>query len=288
MNAKNIGVAFALVTALMWALETVLVKLAYAQSAGFLQTVFFRSVIVSLIATGYILASKNARFQMTRRETSALFYIAFVASIIADALFFYALAMTSIVNASLIAHLQPVFIVLFGFFVLKQEKIMAPDYLGIFFMLVAAFFVSSKSIENIMAFRFGSFGDFLIIICAVLWATTSIVVKKYLSEIHSGVIIFFRFVISSTVFFAVLFFTGSLVFPSAFQVIAGIAVGIGFVFYYESLKRIKAAQVSALELASPFFAAFLGIVFLNESMTWLSLFGMAILLIGIYFLSKKE
>ncbi len=37
--------------------------------------------------------------------------------------------------------------------------------------------------------------------------------------------------------------------------IVGIVMGLGIVAYYEGLKRLKAAQVSVLELTTPFFAS---------------------------------
>lgn len=58
--------------------------------------------------------------------------------------------------------------------------------------------------------------------------------------------------------------------------------------YYEGLKRIKAAQASALELSTPFFAALLGFSILAEIVTFMQMLGIASLFVGIYFLSKKE
>ena len=58
--------------------------------------------------------------------------------------------------------------------------------------------------------------------------------------------------------------------------------------YYESLKRIKAAQVGALELSTPFFAAILGFLVLGELVTIMQIIGILLLFVGIYYLSKKE
>jgi drug/metabolite transporter (DMT)-like permease len=63
---------------------------------------------------------------------------------------------------------------------------------------------------------------------------------------------------------------------------------VGSILYYESLKRIKAAQVSALELSTPFFAAFLGFLVLKESVTAMQILGIALLFAGVHFLSRRE
>jgi len=71
-------------------------------------------------------------------------------------------------------------------------------------------------------------------------------------------------------------------------VFLGMTTGIGFILFYEGLKRIKAAQAAALELTSLFFAAIFGFLFLHEIPTIMELFGIAALFVGIHFLSKKE
>jgi drug/metabolite transporter (DMT)-like permease len=51
---------------------------------------------------------------------------------------------------------------------------------------------------------------------------------------------------------------------------------------------LKAAQVSGLELSTPFFAAILAFLFLNEIATSMQIIGIALLFGGVYLISKKE
>ena len=75
---------------------------------------------------------------------------------------------------------------------------------------------------------------------------------------------------------------------SIIQILIGVIVGAGTILYYEGLKRIKAAQVSALELSTPFVAALLGFLILEELVTVMQIAGMVLLFVGVCFLSKKE
>ena len=70
--------------------------------------------------------------------------------------------------------------------------------------------------------------------------------------------------------------------------IVGIVVGLGIVAYYEGLKRLKAAQVSALELTTPFFASAIAYLILGETITAMQGAGIALLPFGVYFLSRRE
>jgi uncharacterized membrane protein len=80
----------------------------------------------------------------------------------------------------------------------------------------------------------------------------------------------------------------SLLLSNIYQILVGITVGAGTILYYEGLKRIKAAQVCALELSTPFFATLLGFLILTERATVMQIAGLGLLFIGICFLSRKE
>ena len=94
--------------------------------------------------------------------------------------------------------------------------------------------------------------------------------------------------IASLIFVAYLSYASSVTVSNTYQVLVGIIVGIGTILYYEGLKKLKAAQVGALELSTPFFAAILSFFILGEVTTFMQVIGMVLLFIGIYFLSKHE
>jgi drug/metabolite transporter (DMT)-like permease len=112
--------------------------------------------------------------------------------------------------------------------------------------------------------------------------------RKYLGGMNAGVVTFYRFLFASLTFIVYLLPTSTINITNIYQVLVGIVVGIGTILYYEGLKRIKAAQVSALELSTPFFGAILGFYILKEVITFMQVFGIFILFAGVYFLSKKE
>jgi len=155
-------------------------------------------------------------------------------------------------------------------------------------MIVAGLFVSSKTFTNLMSFDIGSYGDFLVFLAMIGWASTTIVIKKYLTKLDSSTIAFYRFFIASLVFLVYLIFKPTPIFSNQYQILIGILVGIGFIIFYEGLKLVKAVQASALELSAPFFGAILGFLVLGEIITGFQGLGMASLGIGIYFLSRKE
>ncbi len=271
----------------MWSLEPVFAKLAYADS-DFLQTSAIRAIVVVFTALLYVFLTGRKKLKITKNQFSKILYIAIAGTIIGDLLYFFALTKVSVLNAVLLGHMQPIFIILIGFFFLKDDKLTKFDYIGIFTMIIAAVFVTTKTLENLSMMKLGTVGDIYVLLATVAWATTAIVTRKYLRELNAGVVTFYRYLIASMIFVVYLSLRSSLVLSNIYQILVGVVVGVGTILYYESMKRIKAAQVSAMELSTPFFAALLGFLVLREDVTVMQISGLVLLFVGVCFLSKKE
>lgn len=286
-DRKMLGTLAVLGASMMWAIEPILAKLSY-QTTDFINTFATRTIFAFAIIAMYVIIFKTKHLPVKKQHIPKLIYISLIATLFADLIYIYALTRVSVINAVLIGHMQPIFIVLFGFLVLKQDRITKPDYLGILFMILAGIMVTTKTLGNFLGFRFGTIGDIYVLSATVAWATTAIVARKYLSPLDAGIIAFYRFLFAGIIFISYVLVFRGLEIVSIYQVLLGFTIGIGTILYYEGIRLIKAAQVSALELSTPFFATFLGYLVLRENITLMQFMGLLLLLIGIYFLSKKE
>jgi len=289
MNTQRTGVAAIIGASLMWAVEAHLVKLAHNAGADYLQTCTFRAIGVAATALIYVLLRRRGRdLRITRGQFSVLVYIALAGTMVADLLYVYALGEIPVINAVLIGHMQPIWVVLIGYFVLREDKLTKYDYLGIGIMIVAGLLVATRTPANLRNLRLGSVGDLLVLGATVAWATTGIAMRKYLRELNAGVLAFYRFAIASAIFLGYVLITSHLALSSIHQIVVGVVVGVGTILYYEGLKRIKAAQVSALELSTPLFVVLLSFLIPSESVEIMQLFGIVMLIVGVHFLSRKE
>ncbi|KPL02678.1 MAG: hypothetical protein AMJ90_05145 [candidate division Zixibacteria bacterium SM23_73_2] len=287
MNKKHIGVLAILFASVLWAIEPVFVKLSYRNS-DFLQTSAIRAMVVTLTALVYAMLTSKDSFRINKKQLSILIYIAIAGTLFADLMYYFALTKVPVINAVLIGHMQPVFIILIGFLVLRSDRLTKFDYTGISFMLISGLLVTTKTPTNLAMLKLGTFGDILVLSATVAWATTAIAMRKYLKGMNTGVITFYRFLFASCVFAIYLISTSKISISNIYQVLLGIVAGVGTILYYEALKRIKAAQVGALELSTPFFAVILSFFVLGESVTIMQITGILLLFVGIYYLAKKE
>jgi drug/metabolite transporter (DMT)-like permease len=287
MKVKTIGMLATLGASIAWALEPIFAKLSYA-NADFLETSTVRAIFVALIALTYAFLTHKGNLKVNKKQFSILVYIALAGTLFADLIYFFALTKIPVINAVLIGHMQPVFIVFMGFFCLKEDKLTKFDYAGIFLMIIAGLLVTTKTLTNLSMLRLGSVYDLVVLSATIAWATTGVVMRKYLKDMNAGVVTFYRFFIASIVFVIYLLSTSSVLFSNIYQILVGVIVGAGYILYYEGLKRIKAAQSSALELSTPFFATLLGFYILGELVTVMQIFGILLLFVGVGFLFVRE
>ncbi|GAH71134.1 unnamed protein product, partial [marine sediment metagenome] len=240
MKVKTIGMLATLGASIAWALEPIFAKLSYA-NADFLETSTVRAIFVTLIALTYAFITNKGNLKVNKKQFSILVYIALAGTLFADLIYFFALTKIPVINAVLIGHMQPIFIVFMGFFCLKEDKLTKFDYAGIFFMIIAGLLVTTKTLTNLSMLRLGSVYDLVVLSATIAWATTGIVMRKYLKQMNAGVVTFYRFFIASIVLVIYLISTSSVLFSNIYQILVGVIVGVGYILYYEGLKRIKAA-----------------------------------------------
>ncbi|MFO8133414.1 MAG: DMT family transporter [Thermoplasmatota archaeon] len=287
LHGKHVGVAAVLAASVMWAIEPIAARLSYG-NADALHTVAIRAIVVAAVAFFYVVATRRETLHVSRRELPPLVYLAVVGTLFADALYLLALQRTAVVNAVLIGHLQPVFIVALSIPLLKKDRLTAYDGAGITLMMFSAWLVSTRTPSRIISLEFGTWGDAFVLAATVAWASTAVAMRKYLTGLHAGVITFYRFALASLVMLGYLAARDLLVVANGWQVVVGVVVAVGTILYYEGLKRLKAAQVSALELAAPFFAAILAWLALGEAVTGMQMAGLMFLVFGVLLLARRE
>ena len=288
MNKKTIGIIAILLASIMWAIEPIFVKLSY-ETSDFIQTNTIRAIFALLVALIYILIKRKPKeLKLSKKDVAPMIYIALVATLFADFMYVFSLSQVPVINAVIIGHMQPIFIVLFGIYTLKSDKLTYFDFIGILLLIISGILVTTGSLENLMSFKFGTIGDLFVLSATIAWATTAIATRKYVKHLNTGVLAFYRFSIASVVLSIFLLVNNSFFIANYYQVAVGIIVGLGTVLYYESLTRIKAAQTSALELSTPVFATILAFFLLSESPTIMQIIGVGLLLFGLIFISKKE
>jgi len=284
-DQKVLGILFGVGAGAMWAIEAILGKLLFS-SFTFIQVTASEVFFAALTAFVYIIARREC-VRFSRRNLGNSLVVGLVGTVFAPLMFFLGLTQTLAVNATLIAHLQPLFVAIFGFFVLK-ERLHKRDVAAGILTIFAVVLITGRTVDNLASLRLGNFGDLVVFFATLGWAIVAIPGKQLTKEASSVVIVGYRFLIASIVFIPVLLLSNQLVINSIFQVLLGIVVGLGYIFYYEGLKRVKTSQVALTELSSPFFTAILAWIILGEKTAPMQIVGAILLMLGLYILAQEK
>jgi len=284
-DQKALGVLFGVAAGSMWAVETILGKMMLS-SLSFMQVTASEVFFATITAFAYILLSGKP-LKIKDASLMDILSVGLIGTVLAPLIYFFGLTLTFAVNAALIAHLQPLFVSIFGFFFLR-EKMHKHDVIGGILIGLAVILITGRTIDNIVNFKLGNIGDLVVLLATMGWAFVAIPGKRLTKHVSSATIVGYRFLVASTVFLPLLLFMNLLVIESIYQVLLGITVGLGYIFYYEGLKRIKAGQVALTELSSPFFASILAWILLGEYTTIIQIVGASLLMAGLVILTREN
>lgn len=189
----------------------------------------------------------------------------------------------------------PIFMTLLGWLVLRERL----GWLGTVGIAVAALgvlvVVSRGDVSSVATGRFGTMGDFLILLSAPNWAVFSVLSRKGLRH-HSPAAMMFWVMATGWLLTTALFLTG----PGPADVghlsargwtavaFLGIACsGLAYVFWYEALRELPASQVGAFLYIEPVVAVAVAAVLLDEPVFLASLAGGFAILLGVWLVSLR-
>jgi drug/metabolite transporter (DMT)-like permease len=188
----------------------------------------------------------------------------------------------------------PIFIALLGLIVLR-ERLAWYQAAGIALASFGVLLIVTKgNISTLAAGRFGTPGDYLVMISAVNWAVFSTLSRPGLKK-HPATLMMFYVMSFGWLFTSVLFFAGSEIKQiSSIPMDGWIAIaflgvfcsGIAYIFWYDALKVLPVAQTGAFLYLEPIITVIVAAVVLREAILLATLVGGITILIGVWLVNR--
>lgn len=190
----------------------------------------------------------------------------------------------------------PVFMALLGLIVLR-ENLALHQVVGI---LLAAFgvllVVSKGDLGALAAGKFGTTGDFLVLISALNWAVFSTLSRSGLQK-HPATRMMFFVMSFGWLFTSVLFFSTSG--PGqisdipwdgwiAILFLGILCSGIAYIFWYDALKDLPVAQTGAFLYLEPIVTVIVASIVLHEALFLATAIGGITILVGIWLVNRPR
>ena len=189
----------------------------------------------------------------------------------------------------------PVFMALLGWLVLK-EKLTALHLLGIALAAAGVLLVVSRGDWRALALgNFGAPGDWLILISAPNWAVFSVLSRPGLKR-HPALRMMFYVMGAGWLLSTIPLLSGPGLASLAHLTTTGwlavgflgvFASGLAYVFYYDALQAMPAAQVGAFLFLEPLVTVAVAAALLHEAIGWASLAGGGIILLGVWLVNRR-
>ena len=292
-RSKLIPILEALFTVIVWGASFIATKVAIRDISPV--TLVWLRFGIGVIVLGIAAA---ARRQLALPKRSELGYFALLGFL--GITFHQWLQSTGLLTAQAsttawIIASTPVFMVLLGWGFLK-EKLSRLQMLGITLAAVGVLLVVGKGdISSLAAGKFGTPGDFLILISAPNWAVFSILSRRGLQQYPATRMMLYVMVFG-WLFSTVLFLTGAGIGEIAnlsrdgwiAVLFLGVIVSGGaYIAWYDALAVISASQIGVFLYLEPLVAVVVAAIVLGEPLLLASLLGGAIILFGVWLVNRS-
>ena len=154
---------FVLIAALCWAADAIFFRYTL-ESADFVQSLAMKMVIISAGAFIFLYFRDRRQLLLKKSESIVLVWITLLSLVAGDLIAYFALTKIPILNFIVIGHIQPLFMLLLTFIILKHEKSLLLDYVGGIILFLSAIIVSAGALGNLANLDFGSPYNFLMFV----------------------------------------------------------------------------------------------------------------------------
>lgn len=257
-------------------------------------TVIWTRFAIGVVILGVAVFMRRQFALPARKELAYLAFLGFLGISFHQWLQSTGLLTAQATTTSWIVATTPIFMALLGWLVLREELVWG-QVLGIALAGVGVLLVVSKGdLAASSAGKFGTLGDFLILISAVNWAVFSTLSRRGLQR-HPATRMMFYVMGFGWLFSSLLFFSG----PGIGELrqlprdgwlgigfLGVFCSGLAYIFWYDALKALPVAQTGAFLYLEPLVTVVVAGIVLGEPLLLASLLGGGCILLGVWLVNR--
>lgn len=283
--------ALAFITIFIWGTTYISTKILLEEFTP-TEILFFRFLLAYLA----LLLAKPARIPYKNRKEELLFAAAGLCGVT----LYFTLQNTSLVytlasNAGVLVSVAPFFTAIFSWLLLKEEPLRKRFFIGFVFSIIGIILIS---FNGNFVLKLNPLGDILAILCAIVWAVYSVLMKK-ISTLNYNVIlctrkVFFYGMILLIPALPLFHFQWNLArftyLPNVFHMLF---LGLGasalcFVTWNYAVGVLGPVKTSVYIYFNPIVTVITSAIILHERVTPVAMLGAALILAGLYLSERKE
>jgi drug/metabolite transporter (DMT)-like permease len=289
-SKRGLAIVACLAAVCLWGASFVATKIALADFQPLL-IILVRTVIGIFVLFPFLIISKGLTMP-SRRDVPALVLLGMVGVAFYQWLQAVGVQLTSASQTSWLTASAPVFMVLLGWFFLK-EKIRRWQIIGLCLALGGDLLVASND-GGFPKASADLLGPIIIITSALVWAGYSVLAKYLLREMLPIRLIFFSLVIGLVFLIPLVSIADGWTLPEHISLSSWLAVaflglgstGLAYVFYFFALKEAEITLVAVIQYLEPLITVLLAAWLVKERMEAGGLVGGMLILVGVWLVNR--
>lgn len=291
-RSRLLAITEAILAVVVWGASFVLTKIAlqYVQPV----TVVWLRFLMGVVILGVAMLLRKQYTQLPHREWLYFAGVGFIGITFHQWLQSTGLVTSQATTTAWIVATTPVFMALLGWLFLKETLNLA-QIAGVGLAGFGVLMVVTRGSLGLLADgRLGTIGDLLVLISSPNWAVFSILSRRGLKQ-YPATFMMFWVMLFGWFFLSVLFVLqkGWQDFAnlplSGWLAVMGLGIfasGLAYIFWYDALQTLSAAQTGAFVYLEPFVTALVAVFLLDERLTIPVLVGGSVILFGVWLVNR--
>ncbi|MBI5356895.1 EamA family transporter [Candidatus Collierbacteria bacterium] len=293
---RKLAYTLLIVNTIVWGLAIPIVKpaLSFTSPERFL---FYRFLLAALLTFPFLVLNWK-KWKLNLKNVAKIISVELTGTTLILWLLYYSLKFTSAIEASLIASVSPLFVVITGVLILK-EKETKREWRGLILALLGTFIITAGPLANNGKYSSGHFwGNSLILFQNIIWAVYLVLAKKTYRKYSKIAVTIISFWVGTITFLILslpsgnplLALSAEIVQPQIFLAVTYMAIFgsvIGATTYLAGQSLIEISEASLFTYLQPLAAIPVSLIFLRESLTPLTVLGIILIFVGVITGEKK-
>ncbi len=293
---RKLAYLLLIINTVVWGLAIPVVKpaLSFTSPERFL---FYRFLLASILTFPFLVLNWK-KWKLNLKTLIKISSLELIGTTLILWILYYSLKFTSAVEASIIASVSPLFIVISGIFILKENETKR-EWRGLILAILGTFIITAGPLINQSGYLSGHFrGNSLILLQNLIWAGYLVLAKKTYRKYSKLAVTVISFWVGTITFFILSLPSGNPILILSteivqFQVLLAVIYMavfgsiVGATTYLAGQNLIEISEASLFTYLQPLVAIPISIIFLHENLAPLTVLGMALIFIGVITGEKK-
>ncbi|MCD4713225.1 MAG: DMT family transporter [Clostridiales bacterium] len=291
MTRELKGSIYIALAGISWSTTGIFAKNLLDNGLTSIEVSFIRLFLGAFFFLVYFIFGKTHLFKIDKKGLILTFFMGVITQGIFNLVFFSSVDLIGVINATVLLYLAPLFLTIFSVTIFK-EKLTVLKSAGVLLSIVGSILALTGAVFDFQ--ELSVIGVGYGVMAGLGYALVSVFGKFGLQKYHAKTLIFYNSLFGMA-FILPLVNIGDLAMKINSPVVVSCSLGLGifavvlaYLFYFEGISSgIDLSKVGVLSMIELIFAVTLSVVFVNEKLTLIKVFGLSLILVAIYLINKK-